>query len=331
MVSPTPTDADSPPLPPNGIRTTVTFLIFVHFFFLLVSIKSKAIHSSLEQDLHDRAPGLTPYMQLLGMDLSYMFHLTYYDPTDFDGLRADLRDLGREITRLKNKTPDAETPRQIQETERRLVATQQSLQTFRPSDTEFYVEAELLDAPGGAKTILWPSSDMRPGARFNRFQRLVATAVNYIDNGNDGPATMIAKGIADRILAENKSRNLTLRFRRRVIPNRIRTSDSPAFDLPESPDPNALENFPLVYKIGMGSDAGVYEITAIRTDDGGIIVTETKGGLNTAAPSQTSAGPTSNPAPTPNPALTPTSTATASSPATAAPSATATATGAAQP
>jgi len=73
--------ADALPLPPNGIRTTVTFLIFVHFFFLFVSIKSKTTASGLEQDLRERAPGLSPYTQLLGMDLSYMFHLTYYDPS----------------------------------------------------------------------------------------------------------------------------------------------------------------------------------------------------------------------------------------------------------
>ena len=338
MASPPSNDADSPPLPPNGIRTTVTFLIFVHFFFLLISIKSKMTSSGLEQDLRDRAPGLTPYVQLLGMDLPYTFHLTYYDPSQYNDSRADLRDLNFRLAQLRAKTPDANTPREIQETERRITDTQLSLQqTFRPSETEFYVEATLLGPDDQVeKTILWPSNDLRPGARFHRFQRLVATAVNYIDNGNDGPATMIAKGIADRIMAENKSRTMKLRFRRRVIvPNLAQRNDEPI--VASSPDPNAEENFPLVYKLGLDRDAGIFELTAIRTDDGSVIVTETKGGYNAAAPSQAVSGPTppatatatATASSTATPTAIPTAIPTATPTSTAAPSASAPATGAA--
>ena len=50
-------------------------------FFLLIGIKSRTDSSGLEQDLRNKVPGLRPYLQLLGMDLSYMFHFTYYDPS----------------------------------------------------------------------------------------------------------------------------------------------------------------------------------------------------------------------------------------------------------
>jgi hypothetical protein len=320
MAAPPPNDAESPPLPSNGIRTTVTFLIFVHFFFLLVSIKSKMTASGLEQDLRDRAPGLTPYTQYLGMDLPYTFHLTYYDPTSLEDLRAELRDLEFRKQRLQTGPVTPTTPRDIQETESRIAETKTGIQSFNATDTEFYVEAELLGAGGVVeKTILWPSNDMRPGARFHRFQRLVSTAVNYIDNGNDGPATMIAKGIADRILAENKSRTMKLRFRRRVIPNLMQPVGTAEFNAAKSADPNAPENFPLVHKNGLDRDTGVYEITAIRTDDGGIVVTETKGGYNAAAPSQSVAGQPANPNPTPS--ATPTASAAPTSTAPAIPGA----------
>ena len=68
-------------MPSPGVRGVITYLIFLHFFFLLVGIKSRTDSSGLEQDLRNKVPGLRPYLQLLGMDLSYMFHLTYYDPS----------------------------------------------------------------------------------------------------------------------------------------------------------------------------------------------------------------------------------------------------------
>ncbi len=69
-------------LPSAGIRGLVSYLIFLHFFFLLVGIKSSTSSSGLDQDLRNKVPGLRSYLQLLGMDLSYMFHLTHYDGLD---------------------------------------------------------------------------------------------------------------------------------------------------------------------------------------------------------------------------------------------------------
>ncbi|MBL9082350.1 MAG: hypothetical protein JNK76_11120 [Planctomycetales bacterium] len=78
------TSSTSPPttdagMPAPGLRSVITYLLFIHFFFLLVGIKSRTDSSGLEQDLRAKVPGLRPYLQLLGMDLSYMFHLTYYN------------------------------------------------------------------------------------------------------------------------------------------------------------------------------------------------------------------------------------------------------------
>jgi len=258
---------DPPPLPSEGVRTAITFLIFVHFFFLLVSIKSKTVSSGLEQDLRERAPGLTPYVQLLGMDLSYMFQLTYYDPTDLE---------------LAKETPDAQDDRE-------------ALLNFRPTDTEFYVEADILGPSGGVeKTILWPPADLKPGARFHRFQRLVAMAAGFIDIGNYAPVSDLAKGIADRIMAENQCRSVKLRFRRRVLQNLMVPHTSPRYQAEKDRDPDAPENFPLVYKPELGREPTVFEITALRTDDNNVLVTEAQSGYNSAAPRQPTTNATPN-------------------------------------
>jgi hypothetical protein len=273
MASPPQVDPAASPLPREWVRTTVTFLIFVHFFFLLISIKSKTVSSGLEQDLRARAPGLSPYVQLLRMDLSYMFHLTYYDPTAIE---------------LAKQTPDPQDDRQ-------------TLLDFRPMDTEFYVEADLFGPNGNIeKTILWPSADIKPGARRQRFERLVQTAVANIDNANYAPVSDIARGIADRIMAENQVRSAKLRFRRRVLQNLMVPQTSSRFQAEKGRNPDASENFPLVYKPEMNREPSVYEITALRTDDGNVLVTEAQSGYNSAAPRQTA-----DPAPVPLPNLKP--------------------------
>ena len=71
--------AAAPDQPSGGIRSLISYLIFLHFFILLVGIKASSTSSGLEQDLRNKVPGLKPYLQMLGMDLSYMFHLTNYE------------------------------------------------------------------------------------------------------------------------------------------------------------------------------------------------------------------------------------------------------------
>lgn len=75
----TPADPPSPALPSAGVRSLISYLLFIHFFLLAVGIKSNTSSSGLDQDLRNRIPGLKQYLQFGAMDLSYMFHLTYYD------------------------------------------------------------------------------------------------------------------------------------------------------------------------------------------------------------------------------------------------------------
>lgn len=282
MAASPPSDSEaSPPLPPEGLRTAVTFLIFVHFFFLLISIKSKTASSGLEQDLRQRAPGLTPYVQLLGMDLSYMFHLTYYDPTNFE---------------LSKETPgtfdDHDEERDLR-------------------DTEFYAELDLLGPDGRIeKTILWPPNDLKPGARFQRFQRLVAMAVGLIDSDNTDPVSDIAKGIADRVMAENQASAVKIRFRRRILQDLTLPRDSADYQAELNRDPDSAANFRLVYKVEQGREPEVYEISALRGSDGNVIISTAKSGYTSAAPQQSSSAtpapstivpavsPTASPSPT---------------------------------
>lgn len=67
------------PFPSGGVRALISYLLFLHFFFLAVGIKSNNTSSGLDQDLRKKVPGLTAYLQLGVMDLSYMFQLTHYD------------------------------------------------------------------------------------------------------------------------------------------------------------------------------------------------------------------------------------------------------------
>lgn len=259
MASPQQSDPAAAPLPSEWVRTVVTFLIFVHFFFLLISIKSKTTSSGLEQDLRQRAPGLSPYVQYLRLDYNYMFHLTYYDPLQLE---------------LAKETPDPQDDRQM-------------LLDFRPMDTEFYVEADLLGPTGAVvKTILWPPADLKPGARRLRFERLVQTAVANIDNANYNPADFIAKGIADRIMAENQVRSVVLRFRRRVLQNLMVPHTSPRFKAEKDRDPDAPENFPLVYKPEPNRTPAVHELRAERSASGEVTLSSAQSGYNSAGASR---------------------------------------------
>lgn len=61
--------------PSEGVRSLVSFLIFVHLFALLIGILSGEVPSQLEVAMA-RLPGLRQYRQILGMDLPYSFYFT---------------------------------------------------------------------------------------------------------------------------------------------------------------------------------------------------------------------------------------------------------------
>jgi hypothetical protein len=61
--------------PSEGIRTVVSFLVFIHLFAVVVGVLSNEIPSELEGALGG-LPVLRPYRQLLGMDQAYSFFFT---------------------------------------------------------------------------------------------------------------------------------------------------------------------------------------------------------------------------------------------------------------
>jgi len=75
------TDAD---LPSAGVRTLLSFLLFVHLFALCVAIASNARPLSGLRNQLGYLPLVRPYLQLLHMDLAYNFHLTYALAEDTD-------------------------------------------------------------------------------------------------------------------------------------------------------------------------------------------------------------------------------------------------------
>jgi hypothetical protein len=59
-------------LPPDWLRTVVSFLIFVHLFALAVAILSNWNPSTLSMRLRQNVPLVRPYLQALAMDQSYL-------------------------------------------------------------------------------------------------------------------------------------------------------------------------------------------------------------------------------------------------------------------
>jgi hypothetical protein len=73
--------SDDGPLPTQGVRTFVSFLLFVHLFAVFTAIFSNEPASSLTRAL---ARVTRPYLQVLAMDVPYRFHLTQGDDFDVD-------------------------------------------------------------------------------------------------------------------------------------------------------------------------------------------------------------------------------------------------------
>ena len=73
--TPAPPSPEDAALPSEGIRTAVSFLVFVHLFALLIGILSNEVPSQLEQALAG-LPVLRQYRQALGMDLPYTYYFT---------------------------------------------------------------------------------------------------------------------------------------------------------------------------------------------------------------------------------------------------------------
>jgi hypothetical protein len=240
------------PPPTDGTRSVVSFLIFIHFFFLLVGIKSHTgTPSALDQDLANKVPGLNPYLDFLAMNTDYMFDLTDYDPANPNQFSDD--------------------------------GTQ-----FRPTSTDFVVEVDVPQADGSIQTITWPSE---PHARASigrtRLQRLLVQTVIASEVENDN-ADKLAYVIARRIMAEtqcgeaSKRQPMTVRFRRRLLqilfPDPELTPQQNADMLAEEYARDPLD--PAYLQTS-------FEVLAFMTSENEFQATTKKAASNTAAPAGT--------------------------------------------
>jgi hypothetical protein len=256
---PPPTPQTAPP-PGSGLQSTISFLIFLHFFFLLVGIKaSTGSPSALDQDLADKVPGLRAYLQLLAMDTDYMWNFTDYDPTN-----------PNQYT-LNNE--------------------------FVPTATDFVVEVDVPQENGSIQTISWPNpAHARASIGRTRLEQLLEQMIimSEVENPN---SDKLAHVIARRIMAEtrcaeaSKQQPMTVRFRRRLLqvllPNPELTPEqnktAMAEEYARDPlDPSYLQTS--------------FEMLAYMTTDNVFQTTSKKAASNTAAPANT---PNRHPGPRP--------------------------------
>ncbi|HEX5444429.1 MAG TPA: hypothetical protein VFW87_11390 [Pirellulales bacterium] len=73
-------------LPPEWVRTAVSFLLFVHLFAVLVGVLANWYPSPLATQLRTRVPLLAPYLESLDLDQAYvpLYGLTYGMDQDTD-------------------------------------------------------------------------------------------------------------------------------------------------------------------------------------------------------------------------------------------------------
>ena len=77
--------AEAPdPLPSQGVRTTLSFLLFLHLSALLVAVASNFGPVSALRGQLGAVPAMKPYLQLLDMDLAYNYQYTYGEQLDDD-------------------------------------------------------------------------------------------------------------------------------------------------------------------------------------------------------------------------------------------------------
>lgn len=80
------TDETAPALSPEWLRTTASFLLFLHLFALTVAVLANWYPSALAVQLRARVPLLAPYLEFLDIDQAYapLYGLTYDTPEDTD-------------------------------------------------------------------------------------------------------------------------------------------------------------------------------------------------------------------------------------------------------
>lgn len=145
MTSPLPGNgpaAETTAIGANGTRTLLSFLLFLHLAALVIGVTSNQSPSALEAKLRE-VPAVRAYLQLLGMDLSYAFHLTYFQPAQ---------------------------------------AGPPALEEDAPTDTDHFIELDLKFADGTQRQVRVPELGTSPALRFRRYERLAFNAASLVDD-----------------------------------------------------------------------------------------------------------------------------------------------------
>lgn len=132
-----------PGAPGQAVRTLVTFLIFLHLCALGIGVASRnASPSPLAFQLR-AVPGVRPYLQILAMDLSYQYQLSYYQPARVG--------------------PPA-------------------LLEAAPEDTDHLFEVELGRGEESPLHVRLPARGMQPPLRRKRYQRLAVNTAMLVED-----------------------------------------------------------------------------------------------------------------------------------------------------
>lgn len=130
-------------MPGAAARTVVTFLLFLHLCALGIGVASRnASPSPLAFQLR-AVPGVRPYLQILAMDLSYQYQISYYQPA--------------------RSGPPA-------------------LLEAAPEDTDHFFELELGQGEGAPLTVRLPPRGMQPPLRRKRYQRLAVNTALLVED-----------------------------------------------------------------------------------------------------------------------------------------------------
>jgi hypothetical protein len=136
-------------MPSPGIRTAVSFLLFLHFFALAVGVASSWSPSALTSALRN-VPTVGPYLELLWLDVSYfpLHRLTQGRPDDTDDL-IDVEIVGSDGSSQTSTIPSAEIwPHQRNTRYARLAhhvagfSEVQSLESLLPQDIAVHFAAK---------------------------------------------------------------------------------------------------------------------------------------------------------------------------------------------
>ena len=180
-------------LPPEGTRTLLSFLLFLHLLALSTAAIGARPISPLRNHLSD-IPGVRDYLSLLGMNLSYSFHLTY-------GLEED---------------------------------TPHFLAIEVPADESTSATTEKVAAQPGGDRLIFPEPDLLPGIRAGRYRNLLLRAYHQaIDEDRQGylPRAIAARVLAEQGIEDSGRHRVRLQRRNLLPPENVRSGNPSDHDV----------------------------------------------------------------------------------------------------